>query len=85
WVAILSIAVVWICSEAGWITAEVGRQPWIIQDIMPASAAISDITVSSVVTTFWMFAVVFTGLLAAEMCIMVKRIRQGFDTPAVKK
>ncbi len=85
WVAILSIAVVWICSEAGWITAEVGRQPWIIQDIMPASAAISDITVSSVVTTFWMFAVVFTGLLAAEMCIMVKRIRQGFDTPAAKK
>ncbi|MDE5689795.1 MAG: cytochrome ubiquinol oxidase subunit I, partial [Duncaniella sp.] len=28
WVAILTIPVVWICSEAGWVTAEVGRQPW---------------------------------------------------------
>ena len=76
WVAMLSVAVVWICSEAGWITAEVGRQPWIIQDLMPARAAISAIPACSVILTFWLFAAVFTALLAAEAVIMVKQIRK---------
>ena len=76
WVAILSVAVVWICSEAGWVTAEVGRQPWIIQDLMPARAAISDIPSGSVILTFWLFAGVFTALLAAEIAIMIKQINK---------
>lgn len=46
WIGMLSIPVVWICSQSGWITAEVGRQPWAIQDIMPTIAAISDIQAS---------------------------------------
>ncbi len=74
WVAMLSIAVAWICSQAGWVTAEVGRQPWIIQDLMPNRAAISEITTGSVQLTFWMFAIVFTCLLVAEVGIMIKQI-----------
>ncbi len=72
----LSIVIVWICSQAGWITAEVGRQPWVIQDILPTRAAISDIAASSVITTFFMFAVVFTVLLIAEMSIMATQINK---------
>lgn len=74
WICMLTIPVVWICSECGWICAEVGRQPWIIQDLMPTRAAISDIETSSVQLTFWMFAIVFTLLLAAEASIMIKQI-----------
>ena len=77
WVAMLSVALVWICSEAGWVTAEVGRQPWIIQDLMPARAAISAIPAGSVIITFWLFAAVFTALLAAEAVIMVKYINSA--------
>ncbi|MCM1162889.1 MAG: cytochrome ubiquinol oxidase subunit I [Muribaculaceae bacterium] len=77
--AMLSVAVVWICSQAGWVTAEVGRQPWIIQDLMPTRAAISDIPVGSVMLTFWIFAAVFTALLVAEMTIMVKQINKEED------
>lgn len=76
WVALIAVPLVWICSEAGWVTAEVGRQPWIIQDLMPARAAISDIPASSVILTFWLFAAVFTALLAAEVVIMVKQINK---------
>ncbi len=76
WVSMLSVAVVWICSEAGWVTAEVGRQPWIIQDLMPTRAAISEISAGSVILTFWLFAAVFTALLVAEMTIMVKQINK---------
>ena len=62
-----------------WIVAEMGRQPWVIQDIMPTFAAISNIEVASVQTTFWMFAVLFTVLLIAEVGIMLKQIKKGTE------
>lgn len=77
WIGILSIPAVYLCSQAGWVTAEVGRQPWIIQDIMPCSAAISHISAADVRLTFWMFAAVFTMFLAAGICIMFKTIAKG--------
>jgi cytochrome d ubiquinol oxidase subunit I len=77
WVAMLTIPVVWVCSQSGWITAEVGRQPWIIQDLMPVRAAISDISATSVQITFWMFATVFTLLLVAEISIMLRQISKA--------
>lgn len=76
WISILSIAAVWVCSQAGWITAEVGRQPWIIEGLMPTRAAISAVSVGSVQLTFWMFAAVFTCLLAAEAVIMLRFIKK---------
>jgi cytochrome d ubiquinol oxidase subunit I len=80
WIGILSIPVVWICSQAGWIVAEVGRQPWVIQDLLPTTAAISDIPASSVRLTFWIFAIVFTLLLAAEISIMLKYVSRTSKT-----
>ena len=77
WAGILSIPIVWICSQSGWIVAEVGRQPWVIQDLMPRGAAISDISSSSVQTTFWIFAAVFTVLLAAEISILCRYISKA--------
>ncbi len=70
----LSVPVVWVCSQAGWIVAEVGRQPWVVQDKLPSVAAVSQNTVGSVQTTFWIFAVLFTALLIAEISIMLRFI-----------
>ncbi len=77
WIGVLSIPIVWICSEAGWIVAEVGRQPWTIQDILPVQAAVSSVTAQSVQITFWLFAVVFAALIAAEISIMVNEVKKG--------
>ena len=68
-------------SMAGWVVAEVGRQPWIIERLMPTLAAVSDVETSSVQTTFWIFAGVFTVLLIAEIKIMIGQIKKGM-TPA---
>lgn len=72
--AIASIPLVWICSEAGWIVAEVGRQPWCIEGLLPNCAAISNIPTESVITTFFIFVVIFTTLLIAEIRIMLRQI-----------
>lgn len=74
WLAIVSVPFMWVCSEAGWAVAEVGRQPWTVQDLLPTRAAISAVSTSSVVVTFWIFALVFTMLLVAEVAIMCRQI-----------
>lgn len=75
--SIISMPLVYSASMAGWIVAEVGRQPWVIQDLMPASAAVTNIGTESVITTFWLFAALFTALLIAEVRIMLKQIKVG--------
>lgn len=74
---LLTIPVVWIVSEAGWVTAEMGRQPWTIEGLLPTRAAVSAISPSSVMLTFWMFVVVFCGLLVAEVSIMTREISKA--------
>jgi len=77
WIALLSLPLTYIASELGWILAEVGRQPWIIQDLMHVSGGVSHIKTGSVITTFVLFAVLFTGLLISEISIMLKQIKTG--------
>lgn len=76
-VCLWSIPLGYIAGQAGWIVAEVGRQPWAIQDILPTSASISKLATSSVQTTFFLFLILFTILLIAEIGIMVKAIKKG--------
>lgn len=74
WIAMVSVPFMWICSEAGWAVAEVGRQPWTVQDLLPTIASVSAIPASSVILTFWLFAIIFTVLLIAEVSIMCRQI-----------
>jgi cytochrome d ubiquinol oxidase subunit I len=76
---VFSVLMAYVGGQAGWIVAEVGRQPWVIQDIMPSYAAISSIEVGAVQTTFFMFAILFTVLLVAEIGIMIRQIKKGAE------
>ena len=75
--ALWTIPFAYIASMLGWVVAEVGRQPWVIQDILPTIAAVSQLKTSSVQFTFWLFFLIFTGLLIAEIKIMVSQIKKG--------
>lgn len=77
WVSVFLIPFAYIASQAGWIVAEVGRQPWVIQDILPTVAAVSRIDAGAVQVTFVLFAIIFTLLLIAEINIMLKQIKIG--------
>ncbi len=77
WVSVFMVPLAYIASQAGWIVAEVGRQPWVIQDILPTVAAVSRIDAGAVQVTFILFAVIFTALLIAEVSIMIKQIKIG--------
>ncbi|MCJ7820918.1 MAG: cytochrome ubiquinol oxidase subunit I, partial [Bacteroidales bacterium] len=77
WIALFSIPLPYVAGELGWVLAEMGRQPWIIQDLMPVSSAVTQINAGAVITTFILFALLFTVLLIAEVSIMVKQIKIG--------
>lgn len=77
WVALLSIPLVYIAGQAGWIVAEVGRQPWVIEGLLPVKAAVSSVSVAAVQTTFFIFVAIFTLFLAIELRILMKAIKKG--------
>ncbi|MDR2914806.1 MAG: cytochrome ubiquinol oxidase subunit I [Tannerella sp.] len=77
WVSLFSIPFAYIAGQAGWVVAEVGRQPWAIQDILPVTAAISKLPTTSVKLTFFLFLILFAIMLVAEIKIMVKAIKKG--------
>ena len=79
WVALLTIPLVYLASMAGWMLAEFGRQPWVIQDLMPTIAAVSRVSTTSVQITFWLFVVLFTALFVAEIKIMLTQIKKGIN------
>ena len=80
WVALFSIPLVYMAGQAGWIVAEVGRQPWVIEGLLPVKAAVSSVSVGAVQTTFFLFVAIFTLFLAIELRIMIKAIQEGPKT-----
>jgi cytochrome d ubiquinol oxidase subunit I len=77
WAGVWSLPMGYVAQEAGWITAEVGRLPWAIQDMLPVSMATSTIQSGAVMVTVFLFAILFTALLIAEVKIMMTQIKMG--------
>lgn len=77
WTAVWSVPLAYLASQAGWVLAEVGRQPWAIQDLLPVGVAASKIPTGAVSTTFFIFLALFTALLIAELSILCRQIKNG--------
>ena len=78
--AIVCIPLVYLCGQAGWIVAEVGRQPWTIQGLLPVNVAISSLSAGAVKTTFFLFLAIFTLFLVIEIRILLGAIKKGPET-----
>ena len=75
--ALICIPLVYICGQCGWIVAEVGRQPWTIQGLLPVNVAISSLSAGAVKTTFFLFLAIFALFLVVEIRIMLGAIKKG--------
>ena len=82
WVSLCSIPLVYMAGQAGWIVAEVGRQPWARQDLLPVQAAVASLSEGAVMTAFVIFVAVFTLFLVIEIRIMINAVRKGPETGA---
>ena len=77
WAAIVCIPLAYICGQCGWVVAEVGRQPWTIQGLLPVNVAISSLSAGAVKTTFFIFLAVFALFLVIEIRILIRAIGKG--------
>ena len=77
WTALFCIPLVYLCGQCGWIVAEVGRQPWTIQGLLPVNVAISALSAGAVKTTFFLFLAIFALFLVIEIRIMLGAIKKG--------
>lgn len=78
-VAVIAIPLPWIAAEAGWIVAEVGRQPWVIEGVLPTAVAVSSLGATTLLLTIVGFAALYTVLLVIELKLLLKVIRKGPD------
>jgi cytochrome d ubiquinol oxidase subunit I len=76
-IAVLAIPLPWIAIEAGWIVAEIGRQPWVIEGVLPTALAVSSLGASTVLLTIIGFATLYTVLIVIEMTLMIRAIKKG--------
>ncbi|ARM15784.1 MULTISPECIES: cytochrome ubiquinol oxidase subunit I [Rhizobium] len=76
-IAVLAIPLPWVAIELGWVVAEFGRQPWVIEGVLPTAAAVSSLGASTVLLTIIGFGALYTVLIVIEMSLMIKAIRQG--------
>ena len=75
--ALFSIPIPWIATEAGWLVAEYGRQPFAITDILPTALSVSNVSLANIWTSLIMFIVFYTVLLIIEMYLMIKFTKKG--------
>lgn len=62
-----------IALEAGWIVTEVGRQPWIIHNIMKTKDAVTPMP--GMVYSFYLYVIVYTVLTLAVTWLMSRQIK----------
>tara|TARA_Y100000588_G_C14198020_1_gene901126 strand:- start:1455 stop:1799 length:345 start_codon:yes stop_codon:yes gene_type:complete len=67
----------WIAAELGWVVAEYGRQPWVVQGILPTFMGASNISATAVLTSLAGFVIFYTLLAIVEIFLMIKYIRLG--------
>lgn len=77
WIAFLSFPLPWIAAEFGWVVAEVGRQPWIIEGVLPTFMGASTLTSGALLTSITGFVILYSFLACVEIFLMVKYIRLG--------
>lgn len=75
--AVWAIPLPWVAAECGWFVAEFGRQPWVIEGVLPTAVAVSSLGVKTVLLTIAGFVLIYTVLFVIEMKLLLKTIRKG--------
>jgi cytochrome d ubiquinol oxidase subunit I len=72
-----SLPLPWIAAELGWIVAEYGRQPWIIDGVMPTFLGVSGVPAANVAASLAAFVIFYSALAVVDVALLVKYIRKG--------
>jgi cytochrome d ubiquinol oxidase subunit I len=77
WAAVLMMPLPWIAAEFGWVLAEIGRQPWAVDGVLPTFLGASSLTVPQIWTTIVGFTLLYGTLAVVEVGLIVRTIKRG--------
>ncbi|NLS20432.1 cytochrome bd-I ubiquinol oxidase subunit CydA [Rhizobium sp. P40RR-XXII] len=81
--AVLAMPLPWVAIELGWFVAEFGRQPWIIDGVLPTFLATSELGIYNLILSIAGFTLVYSVLAVIEVRLMLAAIRKGPDAAVV--
>jgi cytochrome d ubiquinol oxidase subunit I len=71
WIGVVAISFPYIAATAGWILTEMGRQPWIVQDLLKTSDAVSTgLGRSTIAASLTVFLVLYAALGVVDFVLM---------------
>jgi cytochrome d ubiquinol oxidase subunit I len=80
WIILLSFPLPFIANTAGWMVAEVGRQPWLVYGLYRTEHGFSPMVSSgNVLFTLLGFLGMYTVLSVLYLFLMLRRIEKGAD------
>lgn len=78
WLLVLSVLLPQIGNQVGWMSAEVGRYPWIVYNLLRISDGLSKVvTASQVLGSIIMFGIVYFFLFILFIYLLDQKIRHG--------
>ena len=78
WVYALSVLLPQLANQAGWFTAEMGRQPWVVYGLLRTSDALSRVvTANQIVFSLILFTIVYIVLFALFLFLLNRKIQHG--------
>jgi cytochrome d ubiquinol oxidase subunit I len=78
WLLVITVFLTEIAITAGWWTAEIGRQPWVVYDVLLTSQGLSPtLTTFDLVASLGMFILLYALLLVLFLYLMNKKIQEG--------
>lgn len=77
WIALMSLPLPWVAAEAGWIVAEHGRQPWVIEGVLPTFLGTSSLSAKDLYISLLGFLALYGFMTVVEFYLMIKYIRLG--------
>jgi cytochrome d ubiquinol oxidase subunit I len=75
--AVIVIPLPWIAIEFGWVLAEIGRQPWAIDGVLPTFLGASSLSVPQIMITIVGFSVIYGVLAVIEVGLILLIIKKG--------
>lgn len=78
WIFVFTVLLPQIANQVGWITAEVGRQPWIVYGMLRTSEGLSKVVSGgAVLSSLIMFALVYLLLFVLFIFLLDQKIKHG--------
>jgi cytochrome bd ubiquinol oxidase subunit I len=75
--ALLSLPLPWVAIEFGWIVAEYGRQPWVVEGVLPTFLGASSVASGTIVFSIAGFVIFYSALAVTDVALMLRAIRRG--------